>query len=77
MNVQKDWFMNVEDAKAIMRAQDDWEWNKFTANAAKDILVGLIGRKYDAVHGDKKCAEIAVRYAMALTEELRNKLGEQ
>ncbi len=69
--------VTLEEAKAIMRAQDDWDWEKFTATTAKDILVGLIGRKYDAVHTDKKCAEIAVRYARALTEELRNKLGEQ
>ena len=77
MSIRTDWFMNVEDAKAIMRAQDDWEWNKFTANAAKDLLVGFIRGGYSHEHAEKHYAERAVRWAMALTEELRNKLGEQ
>ena len=70
----KDWKITVEEAKALMKAQDDWEWEKFTANAAKDLLVGFIRGGYSNERAEKHYAERAVRWAMALTEELKSKL---
>ena len=63
--------MTLETAKAIMKAQDDWGWEKFTATAAKDLLVAFIRGGYPHSGAEKQMAERAVRWAKALTEELR------
>ena len=53
------------------------DWNEFTANAAKDILVGFIRGGYENSFAEEKYAKRAVRWAMALTEELKSKIEEE
>ena len=60
-----------------MRAQDDWDWEKFTAITAREAFIEFIDKGIPHDRAEKQIAERAVRWAIALTKELRNKLGEQ
>ena len=36
--------LTLEDMKALMQMQSDWDWEKFRREAVKDILCSLLGR---------------------------------
>ena len=71
--------MTIEDAKAIIQTEVDWDWEKFRREASKDILVGILSNPIQMTVGDKpiKTVNDYLNISIELTDELIKRLKEK
>lgn len=64
--------MTLEDLKAFEKARRGWDWDDFTKNSAREFMSQFIrGGNYRTYESEQHVAERSVRWAKALTEELK------
>ena len=68
--------MTLEDLKALAKAQRLWDWNDFTKESARAFMCQFIRNGYPNENSEEYIAKRSVRWAKALTEELK-KLEEE
>lgn len=66
--------MTLDTAKALMKAQRGWDWDDFTKVTAREFMCSFIRNGYPGTNSEDYIAERSVRWAMALTNELKKKL---
>ena len=63
--------MTLEDLKALAKAQRNWDWDDFTKVTAREFMCQFIRNGYPNTNSEAYIAERSVRWAKALTAELR------
>lgn len=63
--------MTLEDLKALEKARRGWDWDDFTKNSAREFMCMFIRNGYPNAYSEQLIAERSVRWAKALTEELK------
>ena len=64
--------MTLEDLKAFEKARRGWDWDDFTKISAREFMSQFIrGGNYRTYESETHVAERSVRWAKALTEELK------
>lgn len=63
--------MTLEDLKALEKASRGWDWDDFTKISAREFMCRFIRNGYPNAYSEQQIAERSVRWAKALTEELK------
>ena len=63
--------MTLEDLKAFEKARRGWDWDDFTKVSAREFMCRFIRNGYPNAYSEQQIAERSVRWAKALTEELK------
>ena len=63
--------MTFEDLKAFEKVRRGWDWDDFTKISAREFMCRFIRNGYPHAYSEQQIAERSVRWAKALTEELK------
>ena len=66
--------LTPEQFREYREELDNWDWEKFRREAAKDILAGMMGKQF---YEDQDSAECFVKIAIMHADELIKQLKEE